>query len=781
MQEDSDSEKERALAVLLEALASQQKYDEMLKVMEENNLIVIAASNSDALLYWRVLALFHKERFNDVANIVNSDRVNSNSVYGVTMIRIGARARKQNGDFDGAIALFARVDKSTTDLDIRSSNALEWALSLDARAKYDAALTVLKMLAQYGVTNESVNEGALLRGRILMKQDKVEEATLVMDALAMNERVSEIPRIQALVEMSVYKFEGGQTNEALAYARSAYDRAQLPETRKLAGYRLGDLLCLDPDTIDAGANLIKSLVREFPEDADSMQAHLKLADSLLQMGDSKAAAAEYRILLETYPSSSMDCRVMQGCGWALFQLGRFTEAGVAFANAAELSDDPEIKAECVFKRCDAILADERYLDASQAYKALTERFPDSKFAGRSLYQSADSLERFGNMAAARKLYLQVASRYPHLDVAQDALLRVASILSSARELDKAIDTYSLIIKSFTNSLVSAKAYMGRGKVYYSKYQFQKAMQDFVAVSEVSPDRLDEARYFLTLTLFGLGRDTDALESANAFVINFPNSTYFADMLLWLGKFNFNRQDYAAAIKYFDEFAVGFPKGKWADAALLWEARSMFNSGDFTASVETIARMVNLYPQSIRISEARFVQADALIELARFDAAILLLEGILESAPDSKWGRLSLLRKGNCLFALGAGNSVRYEEALSDYQRMLEEKGLSAALLIELYYKSGRCLEKLKRFDEAVECYYSDVLLRYLRESSAGTWYDEISLSLVVRAAFSAAEIFEKQGEYQQAVSVLRKVEKSGTLAADEAIKRIEVLKKIRGF
>ncbi|MDD2598071.1 MAG: tetratricopeptide repeat protein [Kiritimatiellae bacterium] len=779
--ETSMDGQQRALLILLEALAHQKRYDEMLQTLEQNQALVGAAKSVDALLYWRVLALFNQQRFDDVARIVNSAQVNSNSVYGVTMMRIGARSRGQAGDLSGALALFARVDQSTTSLNLRASNALEWAVMLDREGSYDEALRVLKMLAQYGITGEAVNEGALLRGRILMKQGKMEEATLVMDALAMNDRVAEIPRVQAQVEMSVYKFERGLTNEAIAYARSAYERAQLPATRKLAGYRLGDLLTLDPATLEEGSRLIKALVREFPEDAESMQAHLKLADSLLQMKETAAAAAEYRILLETYPASSLDGRVMQGRGWALFQLGRYTEAGVAFAKAAELADDNAVKAECLFKRCDALLADKRYGEAAAAYKELTDRFPDSKYAGQALFQSADALERAGNLTEAGVRYSEVAARYPHRDVAPDALLRVAALQSAARELAAAIETYSLVIESFTNANLMAQAYMGRGKVYYSKYEFKNAMQDFAAVAEVAPARLDEARYYLTLTLYGLGRDSDALDSANEFVINFPNSQYFPEMLLWLGKFNFNRLDYAAARKYFDEFAVGFPERKWAGTALLWEARAMFNSGDFTAAVETIARLVKLYPESPQIAEARFVQADALIELARFDAAILLLDGILAKAPESKWGRLALLRKGNCLFALGAGNRLRYEEALAAYRKMAQETGLPSALLIELYYKIGRCLEKLERFDEAVECYYTEVLLRYLQESAAGAWYDETTLSLVVRAAFSAAEIFEKQGEYKKAVSMLQRIVTSGGLASDEALRRIEVLKKLRGF
>ena len=695
-------------------------------------------------------------------------------------MRIGARSRDLSGDIKGATELFAKVDASTTNMAIRTSNALEWAVSLDKRAKYTEALEVLKQLSQLGVNNNSVNEGALLRGRILMRLGRVEEATRIMDALAMNEHVAEIPRVQALIEMSVYKFESAKTNEAVAYARSAYERAQLPETRKLAGYRLGDLLCHSGETIEEGAGFIKGLVREFPEDADSMRAHLKLADSYLQLNRADQAAAEYRVFLETYPSSALDARVMQGRGWALFKLKRYTEAGLTFEKAAELTDEPGEKAECIFKRCDALMAEGRYADAATAYSDLNRRFPDLKFAGKALYLSAEALERSGDMDGALELYLKTSKRYPDRDVASDSLLRVASIQSEKRLLDQALDTYSLVVKSFTNQSVVARGYLGRGKVYYSKFQFNKAMQDFAAVAEVAPDRIDEARYFLILTLYGLGRDSDALESAVNFVIDFPNSRFLPDMLLWLGKFHFNRSNFAEAVKYFKDYSTSFKENKWADAALLWQARAMFRDGDYTLAIETIADMVNRYPDSSRLVEARFVQAESLIELARFDAAILLLDGILEADPDSSWGRQALLRKGNCLFALGAGNRVRYEDALSVYQRAVQVSGLTSAVYIELYYKTGRCLEKLERFDEAVDCYYSQVLLRYLKDRADGTWYNEETLSLVVRAAFSAAEIFEKKGEYEQAVSVLEKIRKSVSAASDEALRRIEVLKKIRG-
>ncbi|MFO7936155.1 MAG: tetratricopeptide repeat protein [Kiritimatiellia bacterium] len=772
------SRRQEALEILLESLAGQEKFEEILSVLDKNSDIVNKSSDKDTLLYWRVLALFEQERFVDISNIINSGNISTNSFFGIATLRIGARTRELSDDLKGAVELFEKVDALSTNTTVRAANALEWAVSLDKRSKYEEALRVLKNLSQIGVNNDYVNKGALLRGRILMRLGRTEEAARIMDALAMNEHVSEISRVQALVEMSVYKFDSGMTNESVAYARSAYERARLPEARRLAGYRLGDLLCSSPETIKQGAELIKELVREFPESDDSMRAHLKLADSFLQQGLVEEAAEEYRIFLETYPSSALDARVMEGRGWALFRLKRYAEAASAFKKASELNESPSRKVECLFKHCDALMGDERFSAAAEAYGELNARFPDSEFAARALYLSAEALERSGDLDAALERYLKISSRYPRKKEASDSLLRVASIYAARQELDQALDTYSMIVENFTDNDVAARAYMGRGKVYYSKYRFDKAMQDFAAFAEVVPGRIAEARYFQILCLYGLGRDSDALESASTFVVNYPDSRFFPDMLLWLGKFHFNRADYEKAIGYFNDYSTGFADRKWADAALVWKARALFFSGDYTDAIETIGELIKRYPDSLRITEARFIQAESLIEQARFDAAILLLDEIIEIDSESPWAQEALIRKGNCLFALGAGNRVRYEDALSVYGRALQIKGLTPAAVIELYYKTGRCFEKLERYDEAVECYYSDVLIRYQKDKAAGTWYNKKTITLVVRAAFNVAEIYEKKGKYEQAVNVLERIRTVAGGASEEVSRRIKVLKKM---
>ena len=767
-----------ALLVLLEAQSLQGKSAEMLKTLTTYDAVIRLAPIPEAFCYWHAQALFNAGRPTETIREVESG-IKKASPYADALRRIGARAKQASGDQAGAFILFAEVDKTSTNALTRADNALEWALALDRAGRSDAAVDVLKTQAELGVQNVAMSDGALLRGRILMRMGRPSEATMLFNQLAMSERVAESARVQALLEMSVYTFDSGKTNEAIAYARSAYERAQQPETRRLAGFRLGDLLSSDLTTIDEAEKLVKSLVRDFPEATESMRAQLKLADSLLQAKRPERAAAEYRIFLETYPSSALDAQVLQGRGWALFQLGRFTESSSVFLRASELATNEEEITECRFKQGDALLADARYNDAALVYAKLAEDVPHSAYSGRALFQSADCLERAGLSAEACARYLKVAETYPDRDVAPKALLRLAALQAEANDYEKAVRTYTSLLESSKQKGVRVEAWMGRGKVHYRMYRFDAAMQDFASVAESEPKRRDEARFLLTLCLYGLGRDKEARAAGASFLLDFPESARLPDMMLWLGKFDFNHGKFADARRFFLEYVSRWPGNSWADAALLWAARAAFSETDFTGAVELVTRLVREYQQSLRLLEARLVQADALMELARFDEAVLLLDQITAQTQEGEWANAALLRKGDCLFALGANNEIRYKEALYAYRELLFQASLTPTLTLQLHYKVGRCLEKLKRLDEAIDEYYSEVMIRYQDERAHGVWQDETSTSLYVRSAFNAAELYEQKSQPEQAIRVLQRVIQAGVSGGDEARQRIERLRKKR--
>ncbi len=765
-----------AFLILIEALAGQKYPDQVLQQLDAHTNLVSQASQPEAFAYWRSWALLeqgHAQAAIQAAQI--PDR--AIGPYADALRRSSARAHLTVGDMKGALAYYTLIDRSSTNLKTRAANALEWALVLEQAGQINEAIDVLKRQSELNIIAATISEGAFLRGRLLFQQGNTDEATRIFTQLAMNERAPERARVQALVQMSEYTMRANQTNEAIAYARSAYERASQPETRRLAGFRLGDLLATDAKTIDEGEKIIRSLVREFPEHPQTMEAHLKLADALLRLNRPERAADEYRIFLETYPPSSLNAAVLQGRGWALMRLGRYAEAGGMFQRAAEAVTSDTEKAECLFKQGDALLADTRFAEAAKIYADLAQRFPKSKLAARAFYQSAECLERAGQDQEAATQYRRVAETFPEQPEAPNALLRYAALQIVGGVYEDAIKTYTDLIGTYAQSSVRANALMGRGRTYYRMYRFDAAMQDFAAVAESTPTRRDEARFLLTQCLYGLGRDKEARASGAAFLLEFPESPRLPDMILWLGKCDFNSGAFEDARRFFLDYVTRWPTGHWADAALLWAARAAEGAADFTGAVELITRLVRTYPESLRLTEAHLVQGNALMELARFEEAILLFDQVISKVPKTEASHQALLCKADCLFALGAGHEIRYQEALTAYRTLLDYEGISPGLTLQLQFKIARCLEKLKRIDEAIDTYYAHVMIRYQTERTQGVWFDETGDSLFVRAAFSLAELYEQKGQPEQAIQVLERVRQSGVPGSSEVQQRIERLRK----
>lgn len=774
----SDAHTTQALLILLPALAEQAKYTELLKRLENTPEQLLQTLPAGAVAYWRTLALLHSNCPAEAAQSATA-ALAAGGEYRAPLRRLCARALHKSGELDAALTLFAEIDQNTTNLVERSDNALEWALALHRARRNAEALAVLEKQAELTTTTESLHYGTLLRGQILLRTGSTQDGAGLLEQLAMNPRAAEAARVQAMIEMGTLALGNSQTNEAVAYVRSAWECAKKSETRRAAGFFLGDLLCATAATIDEGEELVKALVREFPEATSSMQAQLKLADSLLQAQRPERAAKEYRIFLETYPASSLDATVLQGRGWSLLQLGRFAEAGLAFQRAARLSTNATVQAECTFKQADTLLADERYAEAAAIYREVAEKYPTDTLAARALYQSANALARAGQTKEAGAAYRKVVATFPQRDVAPQALLSLAELQNNSGDADNAINTYTAVLKAYAQHPAHVNALLERGKIHYRAYRFEMAMQDFAAVVERGPQARDEAHFLSTLCLYGLGRDEEARAAAAAFLLAFPDSSRLPDMTLWLGKFDFNRGHYDDARRFFVDYTTRWPTQRWADAALLWAARAAFAANEFTGVIELVAQLARDYPQSGRLTDSLLIQADALIELARFDEAVLLLDQTLANTTNKELLHTALLRKGDALFAMGAGNSARYREALTTYRQLLQDENPTPAFALQLNFKVARCLEKLKLDNEAIDQYYAEVIVRYLSGRSQGVWYDDSSTTLFVRAAFAVAELYEQKNQAQQAVQVLQRVVQAGVSGADEARKRIERLRSRR--
>jgi len=776
--EASDGKSPEALILLVEALCQQGRDQRALDVLGQYSNTVTRAQQPAWFSYWKARALLNVNRFSEAVSTLQQVPVpTADPALADALLRLTARAKRATGDVDGALEIFASIEKLSTNITTRVSNIVEWALTLETNQHESQALEVLSRLLKLSSPTTEVSEGLLLRSRLLFRQGKQEESLSAYDQLATNQFFSSRIRVQALTEMSDIVLHLAKTNEAIVCARRAYSLAQEPDMRRLSGFHLSNLLCSDVTTLNECALLIKTLVREFPDDPLAMQAHLKLADSFLRYRLASRAAEEYRLVLETYPASSTSDHVLLGRGWALFQLKRYTEASGVFQRVAEQTTQPIVKAESLFKWGEALMADGRYADAAPVFARVTTETPLSPLSPRALYQRGECLERSTQTALAITVYQKLIADEPQNENAGRALLRLGALYVASGELDAAIRTYTSIQTNLLLKAHHSDAFMGRGNVYYRLFRFDAAMKDFSTAGQADATRRDEALQVITRCLYALGRDKEAQASAQTFIANFPESSRLPDMILWIGKFDFNRGKYVEARKMFMEYVSRWPTAEWADASLLWAARAAVDDADFSSAVEIVARLVREYPKSQRIMEARLIQTHALMELARFSEAVLLLDQIIAMDPTSEWAEQAKLRKGDSLFAMGADNPDRYLKALATYREVLQSPSLSPSQVLQLNYKVARCLEKLKRVDEAIDAYYSEVVIRYQNGVTQGLWHDDSAAGLYVRTAFNVSDLYEQKGRIQSAIKVLERVLKTEVQGKDEIRARIERLRK----
>ena len=399
---------------------------------------------------------------------------------------------------------------------------------------------------------------------------------------------------------------------------------------------------------------------------------------------------------------------------------------------------------------DTEMAADRWTDAAATIREAIEIWPDTAKSGVVQEQRGWVLHKLGRNEEALeafRLAAELATDYPKTDVAA-LLARLVRI----RELES------------------------KGRALYREYRFDAARKMFEEVAAADPERKPRMDFFSALCLYGEGLDEEAGRKVGDIVRDCQDRQIRPEAMMWLAKFRFNRREWKDAARLFTACADESGDGGKASEALLWAARAAFAGSDFQTAVQLSTRAAeNRSDEGIR-TQALLVQGEALVEMARFDEAVLVLEqaAAVEGISEDARAKAQTLR-ADALFAMGADNPARYAAALDAYRATLFGGILPPSARIVVSFKIARALEKLKRTDEAIDQYYTQVVLAYLEGRATKTRFNDAARAAFSKAAFRLADEFESRGRDRAAAGILELVVNSGVHAADEARRRIERL------
>lgn len=493
--------------------------------------------------------------------------------------------------------------------------------------------------------------------------------------------------------------------------RRALSEADSAKARRALTLRLGLALLAQPESAAEGAALIRSAVRDAPDTPGARDALLAVADAELTAARWQEAYTLYVEATEIWPDAVQMAAVQEGLGWSLARLGRLDEALAAFGRAEQVAADDEARATAALEQGDVLTSLGRFDEALIRYRQALKRYPKT---------------------------------------------------AAAASIEKAVR-------------VREREALGRG--LYRTYRFAEARAAFRQVAADDPARAPRMRFFEALCLYGAGEDEQAQRTAESLLADCPDPRVRADVCMWLAKFKYNRRDWKSAVRLFREASESAAQpSEQAAEALLWAARAAFADGDHGAAIALTTRLVERFPASPARLPALLLQGETLNEQARFDEAVLVFERVAAAADVTAADRArARLLKADALFAMGADNPARYTVALEAYRAILFGGALSPSAKLVVSFKIARALEKLKRTDEAMDQYYTQVVLAYRRERLAHTRLDDDARAAFSKAAFRLADELEGRGKDRQAVAVLDLVATSDSPAAEEARKRIRRL------
>ncbi len=496
--------------------------------------------------------------------------------------------------------------------------------------------------------------------------------------------------------------------------RAAHARMVSASLKRAVGLRLGRELLADEATFEEGAKMIKALAKDSPDAVGARTAFLALADACLEKGRSAEAADLYRQALEAWPEAAKELSVQEGYAWALRAENRLEESLAAFMRAEEVASESDAEG-----------------------KAL------------ALMAQGELLTELGRGAEAMAKYRVVLTRYP----GTPAGLKLKVVMELG-ELEAS------------------------GRAFYRDFNFTAAQLKFAELARRAPEQRARMAYFDMLCLYGLGRDEEAVKQARRLASEASDPSIRAEATLWLAKYSYNARDWDASRELFEKYATTLaPTPERASFALCWAVRAAFSAGDYPRVIALVAQLTKEYPSAAERTSAWLIQGEALSQLARLDEAVAVFEKIIlsnEATPEELFRARRL--KADVLFVMGADNPTRYGEALRGYRALLLGESLTLDDRLDISYKIGHTLEKLGKMDEALDQYYSQVVLVY-RENCESHAYEDRSKGTFARAAFRLADEFERRGEDERAKKMLRLVTSSGiSTVGAEARRRLERLK-----
>lgn len=339
--------------------------------------------------------------------------------------------------------------------------------------------------------------------------------------------------------------------------------------------------------------------------------------SLLQKGETEAAAALSEAFIFNYPKSIYLEKVYFSKADALYQLGRKDKT--------------------------------RVNEALEAYKATLARYPDSTQTQQGIIRRAALYEELDFDLEALVEYNMAQKAQPSGKYSVGAMIGRAKIYLRQKKFKKAHDEMEKVLALYPNRKEAREIKYLVAEAHYDQGRHAEARTIFEAAQKIWPTYpKTQPRVYMKMaeTYYRLGEKEKALEYWTNIANLFPSVMTGRKALLRMGEFSEEKNRKKDAARIFEALAMQFPESDEAvlarlrlatmgaeDPGLL-KTSKVFDYRAFENPLKTFDEILAKYPER-HGEEALIRKGRALAGAKRHIASILAYKELLKSYPGSR--------------------------------------------------------------------------------------------------------------------------------------------------
>jgi cellulose synthase operon protein C len=444
--------------------------------------------------------------------------------------------------------------------------------------------------------------------------------------------------------------------------------------------------------------------KRFPKSAMKADVQRVLASSLVERKDYARAVALLEPLLAAQGSGTRALEDRYVLALCYEGLKRYDDALAALTPVTDRATG-QLRADAQLTRGSLLLAMKKFHEAVAPLEAFLAGKPTGDTAVKAMGELAIAYARSGQIDKAKKLYAELAAKYPQHPLVAPATEQLAEAAYDANDTAWSAELSARLAAAGNSAEYELKGKLGLGWSQFKEGKLPEAAATFDELLKKNPPAAIAAEAALVRgrILEQLGQSEPALAMYGLVIDKYPADKQHADAMLAAARLRDKLKQPQQAAELYRRLAKDYPKSPKIDAVLYqwaWDCQELGKTAEAGALFE---RLHNECRQSRFWADATYRLAQRAFDAKDYQQASRLTDEVLSASGDPAVRQYALFLRGQIAAAKADWPKVRetFETLIKEFPAA-NRRLVADYWVAEAYYRQADYAAAAPRLERLAE-------------------------------------------------------------------------------